>query len=72
LAAIESDSLSLALLGLSMGIEDVEALWTDLGFSAAQRAGSVEPDRMTLDLYREVPGEMKSGMRSELMGGHFR
>ena len=28
--------------------------------------------RVTLDLYREVPGVMKSGTRSEWTAGHFR
>jgi hypothetical protein len=32
----------------------------------------LDSERITLDLYREVPGEMKSGMRSELIAGHFR
>ena len=34
--------------------------------------GVIEPNEvLTLDLYREVPGVMKSGMRSELIAGTF-
>jgi hypothetical protein len=48
-----------------------------LGHSAHQllmpsRLISAESGRMTLDLYREVPGVMKLGTRSESTAGHFR